>query len=629
MSDKTHKIHGGHSLKNHQPGGTHLHATLADHSKSTSSMSTYSSMTSKTILPSQFNLPPPDERRKRRIKETSAWTPGAIYVRDFSTQQADSYEDPAVHLHHMDAEDEKEKAKREAWEANRKVLHKSAMEKLADVANAKYGNMVNMLKAFKKSTGDTITLPEFAEHLRRRNMDAMLPLEDQELVWEQLRATARGSVDVGLLAKKVDECTPKPAVGDDKDILALRNFLAQQVEERRRAQAAGTGTDSKRGDGADENTTDTILKQALGQKTFGLDLGAEEFDNVVEDLFAKKHTKAANEKFSRFLRMTNVKLNAIPFYDLRSDELARLKQRAKAIGQELQDPSISIRLRSLEESSRATLENDLAQSRMSRLSLADTNSNSNTMSSKGRSGQMSLHSANELEHSPVKKQTGGGGSGAGVTGSHLEGHSHIGEASFTQGHSGSHSAYPTAMLDTAASALFGESDPSMYHSTYSEYFPPLRYAPNQPITRDVVSDADIKCKVRNQRRKLRQQRTQSNVNVTQERLEKEGLKALSRKLCGEQARTEDMIRYQTTVFLHDLKCYKRLPLQTMQKKPNLTKSEAMWGGSTRFDEANKPDNRDFVTTFKDSFLENAPKAEPVIDIESRVRLMYQGKGKVH
>ena len=42
----------------------------------TQSSSTYQSATSKTIRPAEIVMPARDERRKRRIHDTSSWTPG-------------------------------------------------------------------------------------------------------------------------------------------------------------------------------------------------------------------------------------------------------------------------------------------------------------------------------------------------------------------------------------------------------------------------------------------------------------------------------------------------------------------------------------------------------------------------
>jgi len=584
------------------------------------------------ITPAAFHLPPADQRRKRRIKETSAWTPGAIYVRDFSTNFTDSWEDPAVYSASVDAEDLAMDAKRAAWEESRMAQRRAALEKLSGLATLKYGNMANMLRTFKKNTGDTITLPEFAEHLRRRNLDALLPNEDVELVWEQLKSTARGSVDVSSLNKAVDETTAHEVTADAKDMIELREFLAQQVEERRVQQASNPHTPKDLPGGLHDQ--DAHLKEALGQKSYGLSIGAEEMDNVVEDLFQKKHTKDSHAKFSRFLRMTNVKLNAIPFYDLRSDELSRLKLRASTIGEELVDPQLTHSLRELKESRRALIEDDLRNSRIMKIESQRNDELKYTLT-KAPSGAFSpVKAPRNLAHSastgaiPSSSRSMGDTGGGGITTGSGRFHETAEANTASIGEEKMH-VDVDVMPETAAGAIFGSPDDSMYNSTYSEYYPPLRYEPNKPITREIVSDADQKCRLRNQRRKLRQLRTETNTNVTKNRLELDRLDALSRQLNGERGRTEDMIRYQTTVFLHDLKQYKKQPLQTMSLKPNLTKSDAMWGGSMRYEGGrNAGETRDFVTTSKGGFMGHPPKAEPTIDIEARIRAMFNG-GKAH
>ena len=50
----------------------------------------------------------------------------------------------------------------------------------------------------------------------------------------------------------------------------------------------------------------------------------------------------------------------------------------------------------------------------------------------------------------------------------------------------------------------------------------------------------------------------------------------------------------------------------------------MWGGSQKFDDANtnNRDNRDFGTTFRNSFIEPPPQTEPLINLEDRVNKMF-------
>ena len=176
---------------------------------------------------------------------------------------------------------------------------------------------------------------------------------------------------------------------------------------------------------------------------------------------------------------------------------------------------------------------------------------------------------------------------------------------------------------TAAATLGGDLDDSMYNSTYSEYFPPLRYETNKPVTRDNLGDADAKVKQRNERRARRAERTQKNLQVTSDRLELQKLESLARQLRRSQSVNEDQIRYQSTIFLHDLKCYKKQPLTRMSKKPNLTKSDRMWGGQMSFESKSKDKgtSSEFSTTFRDSFS-GAQNNEPTVDIERKIDRMF-------
>ena len=623
---KERKITMGKSLSSGKLGSS-LGGTTSNSSTS------YMSCTSKVLMPSAYDLPPADTRRIRKITDTSAWTPGMIYVRDFQTQNHDSYVDPQEHLKALDAEDDLEEAKRNQGDKRRQEKRMEAVEKLGNIARTKFGSMTNMLKAFKKNTGDTITLPEFAEHLRRRNMDQLMPVEEQELVFEQLKASARGSISAGNLSKTVDESVA-PA-DKSSDAYMMREFLAQQLKEHRK-ETEENGADSNH---AVVGTADQ-MKKATGMKTFDLDVGAEEMDHVVEEMFKKKHTLQSHNKFSRYLRMTNVKLHAIPFYDMRQDDLDLLKKRAKALGEQAADPNISGKLKTLKDKRRSEIENDLKVGLESRhlLQQADAAKYSLTKEQPGLFSPVKpgsrIHSAstpNLHQHQPTSPHGHGHGHGDSGQG---QGQPHSLDESFdsqgfgtgtgTGGDWGSSGGVDAgdSIAESAATAIFGESDASMYNSTYSEYYPPLKYEVNKPITRDIISDADLRVKLRNQRRAVRHQRTVNNLNVTQERLEREKLDKQSRAIRREQTMTEDMIRYKTEVFLHDLKCYKKQPLQTMARKPNLTKSDQMWGGQMSFDSRGGEESRDFQSTFKGSFVEPPTQQQPTLDLDRRISQIF-------
>ena len=60
----------------------------------------------------------------------------------------------------------------------------------------------------------------------------------------------------------------------------------------------------------------------------------------------------------------------------------------------------------------------------------------------------------------------------------------------------------------------------------------------------------------------------------------------------------------------------------MAKKPNLTKSDRMWGGQISFDSKKESDSRDFSTTFRGSYTVPEGDSVPIVDIESKVRKIF-------
>ena len=523
-----------------------------------------------------------------------------IYVRDFKTQSADTFQDPRNGTDIQEMQEEAIEEERGKWEAQRELQKGEALNKLGTIAKAKFGNMSNMLRTFKKNTSDSITLPEFSEHLRRRKLDKDLPQEEQELIFEQLNASARGSIDAGLLSRTVDELSgiTQHDAGDAEE---MRQFLEESIEAARKEKEEATGGDKVVAGGTD------LMKKAIGQKSFGLDVGHEEMNDVVDDLFHKKHTQKSHGKFARYLRLTNMNLKVIPFYDIRTEQLDAMKKHAVNVSKLASSPSVAGRLMELKNERRARVEED-------------ANIHTRYFEEQARLEREMTERTRMAPVSPVKTPS---DSQLPVAASPLNAlESSFGEDSHDHASSSFSSPLAKNFEETAASAMGGEFDASMFNSTYSEYFPPLKYEPNMPVTRDNLSDADARIQILNERRRRRAARTKANVQVTRDRLEMQELDALSRSLRRSQSVNEDQIRYQSTIFLNDLKCYKKQPLTRMARKPNLTKSDRMWGGQLSFDGKKERDSREFSTTFSNSFIERPKDSVPTIDIEAKVSKMF-------
>ena len=60
----------------------------------------------------------------------------------------------------------------------------------------------------------------------------------------------------------------------------------------------------------------------------------------------------------------------------------------------------------------------------------------------------------------------------------------------------------------------------------------------------------------------------------------------------------------------------------MAKKPNLTKSDQMWGGQMSFDARGGDESRDFQSTFGSSFVSPPERQQPTLDLEKRIGQIF-------
>ena len=61
---------------------------------------------------------------------------------------------------------------------------------------------------------------------------------------------------------------------------------------------------------------DKALKKAIGQKTFDLDIGAEELNQIIDESFTNSDSARNNNKFARFLRMVTYLLTYLLTHSL-------------------------------------------------------------------------------------------------------------------------------------------------------------------------------------------------------------------------------------------------------------------------------------------------------------------------
>lgn len=702
------------------------------------------SQTHKLITPAEFRLPRASPATHRKIEDASSFRPGKIYVRDFKTAYSDEFQDPKtlkVIEYGVDTE-----AAQKAWQESRRAARLESLRKLGGLAVNKFGNMGNMMRAFRKNTGDSISLVEFAEHLRRRNLDVLFPAEDQEMLFEALKASEPG-VDVpimGNLLKLVNESDPSYSAKEhNSDMMAMRDFLADQVAKHNNKTVEHDASSEKKHYSREEEHAD-LMRKAVGQKTFGIDIKAEEMDELVNDLQKQTHTNQAHAKFSRFLRLTNMKLHAAPFYDMRNDTLEWRKKHVVAVQDRLDESqnvlsstkqrernaqdtvlnrSISLAAITMQREQNSQLSHSFSTSAMmvgprsGGLSQYSALSQGGVGNSDGTSPSARVPAADKLSAAatPIRKPTSrnlagsmeesgaleaaarltlglgssrrvdsGRGPGPGPGPSSPASPSSLSPPERAVGSSPdatmmkSSSGFPSPTLDssdfvdqrmrlekarTPEVSLGKRTDSGFgptgvmdwhrvghggdvvtprnvkglsggegeyrgrYHTTNGDYYPPLIYRPSMPVERELISDADARVAMKAERRRRRHLRLSENLAITQMRVERQRLESEVRETRRSQKVNDDMINYSTTVFLNDLKGFKKQPLQMMMKKPNLTKSDHIWGGNisrSGLGREAEEGPRDFTTTYSGSFAEPSRQGKIVatLDLDERVSAIF-------
>lgn len=573
---------------------------------------------------------------------------------------------------------------------------------------------------------------ELEGYLKRNKLDEYIDETDRNNIFNAVDPKHEGSIPINSLLKTTEE----QEFHDSEhrtDMLKIRDFLAEHVE-KNRAAAKGANKNVELETIKKKKAVDNeheLMKMALGTRTFDLDISADELHGVISNLYNKFPNDESHRKFARFLKLSNLNLDTIPFYDMRKEHLDALKHRAAVIEQTLHSDEVQHKF---EELSATRWRGSLATSQsvgtlQTGSPLAKLHHRDNLHGSPVKSGaphlrgssspdqqagahnaamsmsrsmpslslspaklpltggkslldgvqvkprNLALHSARGVDiadhHSAVSRSApslldslhdGGGGSSAGSPSSKsvlralrlkeelFEQQSHKEKAVSTDfyaqvvdgGSSMGRVKDPTKVMriekidsleavaqgrrnidkgptDWTRVGIGGDRAPddigygngtahgggeveSRFSTTNSEFYKPLIYEPSKPVARHGISEAAANVIKRDYRRKERHARTAANLDVTRTRLEYEIMEKEMRNMRNQHTKAVDCIRYETAMLLNDLQCYKRQPLQRMNRKPNLTLSDRMWGGNQDAQTVVLvPENRDFNTTYNSSF----------------------------
>mmetsp|Transcript_29126 Transcript_29126/g.66039 ORF Transcript_29126/g.66039 Transcript_29126/m.66039 type:complete len:773 (-) Transcript_29126:130-2448(-) len=744
-------------------GTTNMSARAAEGKTSIPKTEFYRSWTHKLISPDVYQPPEVHKDHDHVYKHTATWRPVDVYERDFVTTQTSSFGNPANQPVYKDQSVKTS----EQLAAEKAVRNKQmrAVDALTKVAKVHYGTTSSMLKAFNKKNSDDISVSELGAYMKRHKIDQFVSGEERQLIFDSVDAQHEGSVGVADLLRRAEEQEFKDAE-HSSSMAEVRDFLLNHVEEIRSKRADDSGPADnelrqRKNEKAMKGEKD-MIKKAIGQKTFDIDVDHEELHEAIEHLFSKPHTSQQHNKFARFLRHANLNLSTVQFYDMRSEELEGLKLRAAVIDQRYNDhevigrytdlektrslPSLATTNAMVSDADLATLahKNHIMQAALEAREVADEyveyseiqaqyeehghiQSHNHYHSPQGSPAQKQggLSASRSLSSLPISarpsplaappslassasqtsidmsalgsgggagrnrdlaplalKQNqnqrgspGAGGPGLGASGrSHrnlLEGTagvdaddtsmSHMNSTGprerrqeegvfadqgqrrtqdsdfytqvFAEGQSLGKLKDPCKVmrLEKAAELYqqplgrravargptdwsrigvggdrqagdvgYGSDEDDRFKTTNGKFYPPLLYEPSKPVSRDLVSESELNFRKKQFRWNERAARMKANVDVTTNRLEFEAVEREVRGLRRDHSRVEDRIRYQTAMFLNDLKCYKSKPLVRMAKKQNIHLSDRMWNGTNTMGQE-EGEMRDFKSVYTASF----------------------------
>lgn len=592
-------------------------------------------LTHKLIYSYDDDMKPLDHSNDRDIDVTSNWSATKFYQRPFQSVYESSFRNPKTIKSEYDLFDDHELAAFNKEKAEEEQAHfREALRNLNKKIYNGFGSIDNMNRALKKRNGEGMLLYEFKEFLGLRNCD--IKEEELNLIFKILDQNGEGILKTDAIIRNLAlqevEDTRKHHEHDE-----MRAFLQEQLAQRQiKKTQSDSEFNSQRSSVSKGSDHLKDVQKAIKQNTFGLDVAADEFNELIEDSFSKKHTQQSHSRFARFLRLTNVRLDRVPFYDMRNDELTRLKERASNL--QILSSDVNNRLKELAEVRKekediVTIKpirktnplHELA-SPVHKDEYYDDNStieseyydDDNVLLSPTTTSLKSPKNANVKDFFPKvldplsrpKMKDAGSvlimSNNDQLTGSGSPSPPRtIGKRIVPQNFA-DYSRYGLTMDDDAS--VGSQSSQDRYTSTYKSYYPPVRYESSQPPARELLSDADKIFFEKDKVRAERYNRKKANIDVTLSRLEYEALQRESRNICRNANRNEDRIRYQTSVFLNDMKIYRKQPLETMAKKPNLPLSDQMWGGSFPH---NQHEDRVFQSTynagFNSSILSGAPQ----------------------
>ena len=490
-----------------------------------------------------------------------------------------------------------------------------ARAKLEMLAINKYGSVQKMFEEFDDDGSGTISLDEFSAALVKRHLEPLFPREQQRVIFERIDDDHSEQIDIdeflGCFKKEQSEnanhAADAAAKADDfmtrathhettakkklpPEVQAIKDKLIEKIFNKRRG--------NKLLDSQHHNTEYLLttfqqfdadfsgklshneIVRAVGPRGLNLGLKEEEIIKLVRCMDENRDGEVSYKEFIKFLEVHDIDPDYNPFFDSRHRELAKLSKLSQApwrwthtTEQALEafhelnnkratdnetkvfnDTLDRERMKALEANQRADMLKPLVTSRSLsalKLTMQETEKPAPTCAddifddmAATNAQQLAAICPRFVPAPPTDwSRTGYGGNG-------------------THPRSGLY-ANPVERFSTTA----------------GEYYPELVYKPNQPVTRDSISDSSLGAMKERVRLGARKRRLHANMTTIMRNVKlQEQMQFMNEEQILKE-KAHQMVTYFKNTYDKDLEAERKMPPNVMQRKAHLPSFSKMWGGA--------------------------------------------------
>eukprot|EP00638_Chattonella_subsalsa_P021647 CAMPEP_0117896172 /NCGR_PEP_ID=MMETSP0950-20121206/27096_1 /TAXON_ID=44440 /ORGANISM="Chattonella subsalsa, Strain CCMP2191" /LENGTH=666 /DNA_ID=CAMNT_0005757237 /DNA_START=132 /DNA_END=2132 /DNA_ORIENTATION=+ len=457
---------------------------------------------------------------------------------------------------------------------NKHMVDKARMQ-LDRIAREKYGSIRGLFRMFDSDQDGRISMEEFSAGLKARNLEKVFPREQQRLVFDHIDSSNDNYVSMNEFTdffsgiKEIGSSvpmSPKTSVRNDIELEKMRDKLKQKLVNQKRA--------LKMEDGYSENTTYLInafrqidedqtgfiyydeFKKALGPQFLNLGLDDRETMKLFESMDLSNDNPFIDQKQKQVKELKR-KANAPWAYPMSTKEMKQKYQEflGRTGEPEVQpDPPKTPPEMDTVEALQLTSKFDLDRFNRTQEAMANLKLDTKTDIASSQDLFSDMSATQEMKMGSIVKR---------ITAPPPTDWTRVG--------------YGGNGMDRT-SGMYTTSD-QRFKTTSKEHFADVIYAPNQPVTRETVSDTEKLAKFRKKKFETIRRRQKEHVDRIFAGIEMEETIKKMQTDARIQSKAKSLAKYCEFAYAEDLKNVKKMPLMGMQKKASNENYARMWGGS--------------------------------------------------